>query len=95
MKLEEYFDFLAPNDRRRPISLMRSSTEANMIFIIPIPPTINEIPAIAPRTPSAFMTPRMMAMMPIAVVTCVAAVRVTDWAIGLTIITNLEKVGET
>lgn len=32
-----------------PISLVFSRTEVNMVFAIPIAPTINEIAAIAPR----------------------------------------------
>ena len=33
-----------------PISLVRSITEASIIFIIPMPPTISEMEAMAPRT---------------------------------------------
>ena len=39
----------APTARRKPISLVRSVTLTNMIFMIPIPPTNNEIPAIAAK----------------------------------------------
>ncbi len=38
----------APSARRIPISRVLSVTVANMMFIMPIPPTINEIPAISP-----------------------------------------------
>ena len=37
---------VAPNAFLRPISLVLSVTETNMIFITPIPPTIRLIPAI-------------------------------------------------
>ena len=36
----------APTDMRRPISRVLSVTDTYMIFIMPIPPTINDIPAI-------------------------------------------------
>ena len=36
---------LAPMDMRNPISRVRSVTETYMIFMIPIPPTNNDIPA--------------------------------------------------
>lgn len=39
---------LAPTDIRIPISRVRSVTETSIMFIIPIPPTIKETPAIAP-----------------------------------------------
>ncbi len=42
--------FFAPIASLVPISLVLSITEANMIFIIPIPPTSRDIPAIAPNT---------------------------------------------
>ncbi|MDX2445752.1 MAG: hypothetical protein QNK29_00960, partial [Desulfobacterales bacterium] len=38
-----------PTARLIPISFMRSETVASIIFIIPIPPTSKEIPAMAPR----------------------------------------------
>jgi hypothetical protein len=37
----------APTAMRTPISLVRSLTETSMIFMTPIPPTINEITAIS------------------------------------------------
>lgn len=40
---------LPPIDIRRPISRVRSVTDTYMIFMIPIPPTRREIPAIAPK----------------------------------------------
>ena len=40
----------APNARRIPISRVRSLTLANMMFIIPIPPTNNEMAAVEPNT---------------------------------------------
>ena len=43
-------DFLAPMANRKPISLMRSRTDASMMFIIPMPPTSKDMPAIAPST---------------------------------------------
>ena len=36
----------APTDMRRPISRVRSVTDTYMIFIMPIPPTTREMPAI-------------------------------------------------
>ena len=39
-----------PMDILSPISLVRSVTETYMIFIIPIPPTSNDIPAMAPSS---------------------------------------------
>ncbi len=42
--------WVAPTARRTPISRIRSSTEASMMFMIPMPPTTSEIEAIAPRT---------------------------------------------
>ena len=41
-------EFSAPIDLRIPISRVRSDTETSMIFIIPIPQTKSEIPAIPP-----------------------------------------------
>ena len=41
---------VAPIARRTPISLMRSRIDASMMFMIPMPPTISEIDAIAPST---------------------------------------------
>ena len=43
-------DFFAPSARRIPISPVRSLTVASMMFIIPMPPTNNEIAAILPKT---------------------------------------------
>ena len=40
----------APSARLIPISRVRSETVASMMFMIPIPPTSSEIPAIDPRT---------------------------------------------
>ena len=40
----------APIARRTPISRVRSRTVASMMFMIPIPPTSSEMPAIAPIT---------------------------------------------
>ena len=40
----------APIARRIPISRVRSVTDASMMFMMPIPPTRSEMPAIAPRT---------------------------------------------
>ena len=40
----------APTALRMPISRVRSRTETSMMFMIPIPPTINEIEAIPPRS---------------------------------------------
>jgi hypothetical protein len=42
----------APIARRTPISRVRSSTVASMMFMMPIPPTSSEIPATAPITMS-------------------------------------------
>ena len=39
---------LAPRALRRPISRMRSVTETNMMFMTPMPPTSNEMPATPP-----------------------------------------------
>ena len=41
---------LAPIHRLTPISLARWVTVASMMFIIPMPPTSSEMPAIAPMT---------------------------------------------
>src|SRR6516162_10071999 len=41
---------VAPTARRTPISRVRSSTVASMMFMIPIPPTRSEIPAMHPMT---------------------------------------------
>ena len=40
----------APTARRTPISRVRSSTVASMMFMMPMPPTSSEMPAIAPIT---------------------------------------------
>ena len=40
---------LAPSARRMPISRVRSVTVASMMFMIPMPPTTSEMPAMAPR----------------------------------------------
>jgi len=42
-------DLFPPIALRIPISLVLSSTEASMIFMIPIPPTISEIAAMDAR----------------------------------------------
>ena len=39
----------APTALRRPISRVRSVTDTSMMFITPMPPTMSEMPAIAPR----------------------------------------------
>ena len=44
------WDLRAPMARRIPISRVRSVTVASMMFMIPMPPTISEMPAMAPRT---------------------------------------------
>ena len=49
---------VAPKALRRPISRVRSVTETYMMFITPIPPTNNEIPAIAPTT--VVMVPKIV-----------------------------------
>jgi len=41
---------LAPTAILSPISLVLSVTDTSIIFIIPIPPTMSETPAIAPRS---------------------------------------------
>ena len=41
---------VAPTARRTPISRIRSSTEASMMFMMPMPPTSSEMDAIAPST---------------------------------------------
>ncbi len=38
--------WLAPIERRTPISRVRSVTVASMMFMMPMPPTNSEIPAI-------------------------------------------------
>ena len=43
------FEGLAPIAILMPISRVRSLTDTNMIFIMPMPPTINEIEAIEPN----------------------------------------------
>ena len=40
---------VAPRALRSPISRMRSVTETNMMFMTPMPPTSNEMPATPPR----------------------------------------------
>src|SRR4051812_45296249 len=40
----------APMARRTPISRVRSSTEASMMFMMPMPPTSSEMLAMAPMT---------------------------------------------
>ena len=39
----------APRAFRMPISLVRSATETSIMFMMPIPPTSREIPAMAAR----------------------------------------------
>ena len=41
---------LAPMALRRPISRVRSVTVVSIMFMIPMPPTISEIPAMAARS---------------------------------------------
>jgi hypothetical protein len=41
---------VAPMARRTPISRVRSSTLASMMFMMPMPPTSREMPAIEPMT---------------------------------------------
>ena len=41
---------LAPRARRMPISRVRSETVASMMFMMPMPPTSSEMPAIEPST---------------------------------------------
>ncbi len=38
----------APTAMRRPISLVRSVTDTSMMFMMPMPPTISEMTAVAP-----------------------------------------------
>ena len=45
--------FFAPRDLRIPISLVRSVTDTSIMFIIPIPPTSREMPAM--HTKAIFM----------------------------------------
>ena len=40
---------LAPMALRMPISRVRSVTDTSMMFMMPMPPTSNEMPATAPR----------------------------------------------
>jgi hypothetical protein len=40
--------FVAPMARRMPISRVRSETLASMMFMMPMPPTSREMPAIEP-----------------------------------------------
>ena len=48
---------LAPMDIRRPISLVRSVTDTYMMFMMPTPPTIREMKAMAARSRvSVFIT---------------------------------------
>ena len=42
--------FFAPSDLRMPISRVRSVTETNMMFIMPMPPTSSEMPAMPTST---------------------------------------------
>ena len=51
----------APSAMRRPISCVRSVTETSMMFMMPTPPTSNEIAAMAESI--AVMPPVMMFMM--------------------------------
>lgn len=45
----------APSALRSPISLVRSATETNMMFIIPMPPTKSESPVM--KSPALAITP--------------------------------------
>ena len=40
---------LAPTALRMPISRVRSVTDTSMMFMMPMPPTSSEMPAMAPR----------------------------------------------
>ncbi len=40
---------MAPTALRRPISRVRSVTETSMMFMMPMPPTNSEMPAMMPR----------------------------------------------
>ena len=40
---------MAPSALRNPISRIRSVTDTSMMFMTPIPPTSNEMPATPPR----------------------------------------------
>ena len=42
--------FFAPSARRMPISRVRSVTVASITFMMPMPPTSNEMPAMLPST---------------------------------------------
>ena len=42
----------APSAFRIPISRVRSVTDTNMMFMMPMPPTSSEMPAMAVRTPT-------------------------------------------
>ena len=44
------FEEVAPSALRMPISRVRSVTETIMMFMIPMPPTSSEMPAIDPRS---------------------------------------------
>ena len=56
----------APTALRMPISRVRSVTETSMMFMMPMPPTSKEMPAIAPRksvkTPRAALTASMRSL---------------------------------
>ncbi len=41
---------LAPIDMRKPISFVRSVTDTYMIFMMPMPPTNNDMPAMAAKS---------------------------------------------
>ena len=43
---------LAPMALRMPISRVRSVTDTSMMFMMPMPPTSSEMPAMAVRTPT-------------------------------------------
>ena len=52
---------LAPRDLRMPISRVRSETDTSMMFMIPMPPTSREMPAMA--TSTTIMVPIMVFIM--------------------------------
>ena len=60
---------MAPTALRSPISWVRSVTVVSMMFMMPIPPTISEMPAMPPRK-----------MVRVAE-TSVAAARVASWLV--------------
>ena len=51
---------LAPRALRIPISRVRSVTETSMMFIMPMPPTSREMPAMAARMAMTILTMLVM-----------------------------------